>query len=284
MWELELVTLLLQTLFPFAANNTMQVAEGGWIVPPLDQDEEVVHISSAQARKTWLQRMVLLSKVKVLTNLSRQLGLKRFKASINEIERLEDFTYLQSHLASVHGLIRVPLSKEKKLKMESNVMMSSGPNLWSWVSVEASHGGIIIKPVDDVVASHFFNASFNSSNELPTDVLIAQGMFHHDELTLLDRLFQLCGHYQLQMKPFVSVESIKANSSQEELLRIQSDYLRVMPLSGDWGYDGSMFIDFRGNRSYFHPKFNEMLSLHTEKINADITRFNDLLADVRPFI
>ena len=304
-WSVNCLTSALKVLFPSATVNS-NVAGDTWKIPAVTEHAHLRGLSG-------LRLAAALAQIKVMTKRQCEEEQKIFsknmasflKPFIHEVapvispeskkkakgpatkparNTLVPVLTLVPGLKSVHGIITVPVGNPLGDDYEEN-SIPGGKDAFSTglAVVEACAGSIVVRYLDNSTY-----LALLSSNMAPTvldrnnsNTLNVCGVMDNKDSLCLERLFELCGRYQLLAKPNMTRQDV----TKREILSIQKSVeAQNIPLPNDCFWNGTSYVDHFGSSQTLRPDLEPFIDQWMRGRNRKIGEYNDLLVKMSDFL
>jgi len=195
-----------------------------------------------------IQLSFLLAKIKVFSSRQKQVSYSKVMDTVSSLESAKREA-ISCGLLSCHAIIEIP--------------NDSAPQ---HAFIEACAGSIIVRPVGSVPVGR-------------KNILSVTGCFTDDEVEFVRCLFSSCRVHELEFKQPVTRKDIDPSSYAQIEKRFSN-----MPVPSGWWFDGSVYVDMHGTRLPHRPDMANLLEAHAAEMNSEIVKYNDMLADVKPYL
>jgi len=299
-WSVNSLTATLKVLFPGAIVNN-NVAGDTWKIPAATEHAHLRGLSG-------LRLAAALAQIKVMTK--RQCEEEQQLFAQNLAAALEPFVAasaptttseskkkakaasakpvpvrhtLVPGLLSVHGIITVPVGNPLGDDAESSASSGKGAMSTGLAVVEACSGSIVVRYLDNstylaLLSSCMAPALLSGTN---TNNLNICGVVDNKDSSFLDKLFGLCGRYQLLGKPDMTRQDVVKH----QIVSIQKSVeSQKIPLPNDCWWNGTSYVDHMGSAQPFRPDLEPYIDQWIQRRNKKIAEYNDLLVKMRDFL
>jgi len=186
-------------------------------------------------------------------------------------------------LKSVHGIFTVPVGNPLGEATENSVPGGKSAMSTGLAAVEACSGSIVVRYLDNsaylaLLSSGMAPALLSGTSSNNINVC---GVIDNKDCAFLERLFGLCGRYQLLKKPDMKRQDV----ARHQIVSIQQSVeAQNIPLPNDCWWNGSSYVDHVGSSQPFRPDLEPHIDQWIQRRNKKIWEYNALLEKMRDFL